>query len=96
MKQQQRLLVGKQIHDGTMSPSECMEKYNVGYTSACSYHRQYEESVGLPKADGKGKPSGASGDGQAASGYETMGKGELIRELMRRDIEVARLKKGTR
>lgn len=63
MKQQQRLLVGKQIHDGTMSPSECMEKYNVGYTSACSYRRQYEESVGLPKADGKGMANNSMSTG---------------------------------
>ena len=44
------------------------------------------------KAQGTLKPLGVSAGG--GEGYESMGKPELIRELMRRDIEVARLKKG--
>ena len=44
------------------------------------------------EAQGTIKTPGVSA--AAAEGYESMGKPELIRELMRRDIEVARLKKG--
>ena len=47
---------------------------------------------GLEKPKAPSKPLGVSA--AAAEGYESMGKPELIRELMRRDIEVARLKKG--
>lgn len=94
MNKQQRLLVGKQIHEGSMSPAECMAEYKICYTSVCSWRRQYEESAGLSKAKTMAKPLGVSAAAPDQSGYEAMGKPELIKELMRRDIEVARLKKG--
>lgn len=94
MHKQQRLLVGKQIHEGSMSPAECMAKYKVCYTSVRSWRRQYEESLGLAKARPQAKPLGVSAAAPAGPDYEAMEKPELIKELMRRDIEVSRLKKG--
>ena len=94
MKKEQRLLVGKQIHDGTLLAPDAMKEYEVGYTTVCSWRRQYEESAGLAEPAPKTKPLGVSPGATNPREYESMGKNELIKELMRRDIEVARLKKG--
>ena len=93
MNREQRLLVGKQLHEGTLSAPDCMTKFGVGYTCVCSWRREYEESAGLERPK-KGKPIKVPEGAPTPSEYETMGKDELIVELMRRDIEVARLKKG--
>jgi transposase-like protein len=102
MNREQRLLVGKQLHEGTLSAPDCMTKFGIGYTCVCSWRREYEESAGLRRpmlgkpADVPSKPLGVPAASADAPEYGAMGKEELIRELMRRDIEVARLKKATR
>lgn len=92
MTKKERLLIGKQIHDGEISVDQCMERHEVSRRTAYRFAREYAESKGLKKPKAPSKPLGVSA--AAAGGYESMGKPELIRELMRRDIEVARLKKG--
>ena len=94
MKRERRLLVGKQLREGSLSAPDCMKKYGVGYTCVCHWRREYEESAGLERP-GKGKPIKVPEGAPAPSEYEAMGKDELIVELMRRDMEVARLKKAT-
>lgn len=84
MKKEERLLIGKRIHEGESTVSQCVEAYR--------WLREYRASVGLKNPSPSSKPLGVSA--AAGEGYESMGKPELIRELMRRDIEVARLKKG--
>ena len=95
MKREQRLLIGKQLREGSLSAPDCMKKYGVAYACACHWRREYEESAGLERPR-KGKPTKVPEGAPAPSGYEAMGKDELIVELMRRDMEVARLKKATR
>lgn len=91
MKKKERLLIGKRIHEGESTVSQCVEAYRVSSATAYRWLREYRASVGLKKPSPSSKPLGVSATDQ---GYESMGKPELIRELMRRDIEVARLKKG--
>ena len=95
MKRGQRLLIGKQPHEGSLSAPDCMKKYGVGYTCACSWRREYEESAGLERPR-KGKPTKVPEGAPAPSGYEAMGKDEPIAEPMRREMEAARLKKAAR
>ena len=68
-----------------------MKKCGVGYTCVCTWRREYEESAGLERPR-KGKPIQVPEGAPAPSEYEAMGKDEL----MRRDMEVARLKKAAR
>lgn len=70
MGKQQRLLVGKQIREGSMSPAECMAKCKVRCTSVCSWRRQCEESSGLAKARPQAKPLGVSAAAPAGPDYE--------------------------
>lgn len=92
MKKKERLLIGKQIHDGEISIGQCVEQRGVSHETAYRWLREYRASVGLKMPNPSPKPLGVSA--AAGEAYESMGKPELIRELMRRDIEVARLKKG--
>ena len=55
MKREQRLLIGKQLREGSLSAPDCMKKYGVGYTCVCHWRREYEESAGLERPR-KGKP----------------------------------------
>ena len=68
-----------------------MKKCGVGYTCVCTWRREYEESAGLERPR-KGKPIQVPEGAPAPSEYEAMGKDEL----MRRDMEAARLKKAAR
>ena len=72
-----------------------MKKCGVGYTCVCHWRRECEESAGLERPR-KGKPIKVPEGAPALSEYEAMGKDEPIVEPMRRDMEVARLKKAAR
>ena len=95
MKREQRLLIGKQPHEGPLSAPGCMKKCGGGYTCVCNWRREREEFAGLERP-GKGKPIEVPEGAPAPSEYEAMGKDEPIVEPMRRDMEVAGLKKATR
>ena len=95
MKRERRLLIGKQLREGPLSAPGCMKKCGVGYTCICSWRGEHEESAGLERPR-KGKPIEVPEGAPAPSEYEAMGKDEPIAELMRRDMEVAGLKKAAR
>ena len=95
MKRERRLLIGKQLHEGSLSAPDCMKKYGVAYTCVCHWRRECEESAGLERPR-KSKPTKVPEGAPTPSEYEAMGKDEPTVELMRRDMEVARLKKATR
>ena len=88
MKRERRLLIGKQLHEGSLSAPDCMKKYGVAYTCVCHWRREYEESAGLERPR-KGKPIKVPEGAPAPSEYEAMGKDEPTVEPMRRDMEVA-------
>lgn len=95
MKRERRLLIGKQLREGSLSAPGCMKKCGVAYTCVCHWRGGYEESAGLERPR-KGKPIQVPEGAPAQSEYEAMGKDEPIVELMRRDMEAARLKKAAR
>ena len=93
----ERIEVGKKVHEGEMSGVQAAIKYGVSTTSVYRWVFAYRKSAGLPTGESPkpaSKPLGVPAASADAPEYEAMGKEELIRELMRRDIEVARLKKG--
>ena len=95
MKRERRLLIGKQLHEGSLSAPDSMKKCGVAYTCAFNWRGECEESAGLERP-GKGKPIEVPEGAPAPSGYEAMGKDEPIVEPMRREMEMARLKKAAR
>lgn len=84
---EERLEVGKALHDKSLSALDCMNKYGVGPTCVVNWQRQYEISAGLKRPKPKAKPD-------RNPEYSGMTKEQLLKELMRKDIENARLKKG--
>ena len=93
----ERIEVGKKVHEGEMSGVQAALKYGVSTTSVYRWVFAYRKSAGLPTGESAkpaSKPLGVSAAAANPPEYDAMGKEELIRELMRRDIEVARLKKG--
>ena len=96
-----RIEVGKKVHEGEMSGVQAAVKYGVSTTSVYRWVFAYRKSAGLlteeaPKPQSTSKPLGVPAASAAANPpeYEAMERDELIRELMKKDIEVARLKKG--
>lgn len=84
MKKKERLLIGKRIHDGEISIGQCMEQRGVSRETAYGGRG----NTGLPlgsKPNQSSKPLEVSATDSEA--YESMGKPELIRELMHRNIE---------
>lgn len=89
LKKEERLQVGKMLHEGSLSYKECMEIYKASMSACRNWASEYRKANGIkPQA-----PMGARGAG-AGQDYSEMTKEQLIRELMRKDIEAARLKKG--
>ena len=93
MTKKERLLVGKQIREGEISVGQCVEQHEASRETAYRWLRERRISAGLEKPSRRQNPRVSAAVGE---GYESMGKPKPIRELMRRDIEVARLKKDTR
>jgi transposase len=85
VKKEVRLQVGKALLDGSLTLDEARAKYKVGQTAVYNWECEYRESVG----DEKPKPAD-----QGSPDYGSMSKEQLMKELMKRDIEIARSKKG--
>lgn len=98
MTKKEKIEIGKKIRDGEMTVKDAVDAFGVSRATAWRWSKAYGQN---PSQEGKpkvtpspSKPLGVSAAAPAPAEYEAMGKEELIRELMRRDIEVARLKKG--
>ena len=89
LTKEERLPVGKMLHEGSLSYKDCMEKYGVSRSACSNWAREYRQINGIPPK----APMGARA-GMGQSDYGSMTKSQLLVELMRKDIEVARLKKG--
>ena len=98
MTKKEKIEIGKKIHDGEMTVKDAVDAFGASRATVWRWSKAYEQNPGQegkPKVTpSPSKPLGVSAAAPAPAEYEAMGKEELIRELMRRDIEVARLKKG--
>ena len=105
---EERLKIGKQIHEARLSDRNASKLFGICEESARRYRILYEQTAGIEHIHLKnGTPSepamppsvrnrkkGSSTAADTASDYESMTKEELIRELMEAKIREARLKKG--
>ena len=99
---EERLEVGRKIHESGMSNVKAAEVFGISEESARRYRISYEESQGIEHNSGKirkkairaarlitpGEPANSSDD------YASMTKEKLIEELMKARIRESRLKKG--
>lgn len=87
---EERIAIGKDVCQHKMTAEEASRRYGVTTASISNYCREYLKSIGLDPVPSPSDPVVRDG----APDYLAMTKEELIRELMRKDIEVARAKKG--
>ena len=85
LNKEERLKVGKQIYERHLSVSDVMEEYHVSRSTAEGWLTQYKRSAGLLPEKQKAMPP---------ERYGELTREELMEELMRKDIEIERLKKG--
>ncbi len=80
--------IGRRVYEHLLTKEEAARKYGVSVPCIYVYVRAYMRSIGiepLPKGTKRVEP---------AKDYRSMTKDEFINELMPKDIEVARAKKG--
>lgn len=98
---EERMDIGKQIYNNEISKSNAGIKYKISDGTARDYMRLYRDVNGLPpknriqKEENTVKISVHSSKPDL-SGYESMTKEELVKELMKSRISEARLKKDTK
>ena len=85
---EQRIDIGKKIYDRELSYKDAMRLFNVARPTLVTYVNLYKATINAPKGL---RPYSIS-----LRDYSYLSKEELINELMNKDIEVERLKKGYR
>ena len=88
---EERLAIGKRVHDGELTRREASEKYGIPEETIKSWVSQYRESIGIKKPSKKPVNNVLSNERAA---YEDMTKEELIRELILSKANELRAKKG--
>ena len=96
---QERLAIGKRIYHNEISRGEAAEQYGISMETARVYMRLYRDVNQLPPKNqtrtvGEITKISMHTPASSLSGYESMTRGELIRELVKARINEARLKKG--
>ena len=86
---QQRLDIGKDIHDNHLPFKEAMRKYDLSQTTVENYYRMYLNEYGLKSNKTIGYRSDLS-----YSDLGSLSKEELIDELIKARVEAERAKKG--
>ncbi len=86
---QQRLDIGKDIHDNHLPYEEAMRKYDLARTTVENYYRMYLDEYGLKS----NKTIGYRSD-LTYSELGSLSKEELIDELIKARVEAERAKKG--
>ncbi len=98
---EQRIVIGKEIVDGLITPMEAVKKYGISRSAAQKYATDYRRNNGLPVKSHppiknnagaiKLKSNASSFD---LEDYQSMTKEQLIEELIKSKINEARAKKG--
>ena len=88
---EERLAIGKRIHDGELTVRNASVEYNVPEKTVRGWLALYRESIGAKKTSSKPVNNVLSNERAA---YEDMTKEELIRELILAKANELRAKKG--
>ena len=83
---EQRIDIGKKIYDRELSYKDAMKMFNVAQPTLVTYVNLYKATINAPK--------GLRPSSNSLRDYSSLTKKELIYELMNKDIELERLKKG--
>ena len=83
-----RIEIGRRVFAHELTKQEAAAEYGVTEQSIYQYVREYLKSAGIGAVPKEGEALSEAPD------YSSMAKDELIKEIMRKDIEVARAKKG--
>lgn len=89
---EERLKIGEQIYEGSLTVTEAAEKYEINQYTARDYLRMYKAKSGLKSADHYSQPR--TSEPISIEEYREMTKEELIDELIRAKVDAARAKKG--
>lgn len=84
---EQRIDIGKKVYNREISYQEAMDMFNVARPTIVTYVNLCKATINAPKGL---RPSSNS----VVKDYSSLTKKELINELMNKDIEIERLKKG--
>jgi len=83
LRKEERLQVGKKIYEKELSIEDVMKEYGISRSCAEGWQTQYKRSAGILKRKR-----------EISVDYEGLSKDELLLEIMKKDIEIERLKKG--
>ena len=86
---EERLNSGRRVFTQEISKEQAASEYNISITTVVNYVKEYMKANKIsivPKVD--------TSEIIETPDYSTMSKEELINEIMKKDIEVARAKKG--
>ena len=86
---EERLNIGRRVFTQEISKEKAASEYNISITTVVNYVKEYMKANKIsivPKVD--------TSEIIETPDYSTMSKEELINEIMKKDIEVARAKKG--
>jgi transposase len=88
---EERLAIGKQVHDGELTKQEASKKYGIPERTIWEWVMQYRESIGERKPP-RNTPNRVLSNERAA--YENMSREELIDALILSKANELRAKKG--
>ena len=86
---QERVDIGRKVFNHQITKEEASRQYGVSMQSIVNYVREYMKTAKIPIV-----PEAEEALGEQAPDYSGMSKDQLIAEIMKKDIEVARAKKG--
>lgn len=86
---EQRVDIGRRVFAHEISKEAAAREYSVSIQSIVNYVKEYMGQAGI-----KAIPEASSPLSEGSPNYSEMTKDQLIAEIMKKDIEVARAKKG--
>ena len=87
--------IGRKIYENELTRYEAARMYGISAESARSYMREYRDAHNLPPKSAHTHPAIPCGKTPGCwDDYKDMSKEELLYELAKSQIEIARLKKG--
>ena len=85
----ERASIGRRVFAREITKEDAAREYSVSIQSIINYVKEYMKSAGI-----KAIPEADAPLGDGSPNYSEMTKDQLIAEIMGKDIEVARAKKG--
>lgn len=86
---EEKEVIGRRVYTREITKEEACDEYNISITTVINYVKHYLKVHNIPAV-----PEVINTKGVEIPNYQDMTKSELITELMKKDIEIARTKKG--